>query len=438
MSSNASKAVRLSKQIWSKGYEQFPTRPTSNNIHITGNGATKFLQGLTTNDITKYKVKDDGTPSIIQQNTFLDKRGRIITDGMLWKISENEYVIQTSSNTMKSMLLDHIRGFVLRRTQVNIKELSESISGMIYGTLNDTSPPPSYAVGLDPRDENIGLRVLSLPNQETKEIKDLINQEIFPEYPGTYQLLRRLGGVAEGEEIYSKLPLECNLELLNAISFSKGCYLGQELTARTNYTGVVRKRIMPFILLDAQVQLPQPWVIASMIQRQIANGTAPTDQVNLRPLPQLSIPQAGAIVSDVSSANPPTLLDFISDATSSTIGSSHNPAPLKDKKPLKIMDKSTGKAIAEVISPPVPGTSLVLCTTRLDQVGVMNSKENISGEEEDDYIGWKRTNKIYFDVDESKEFRFLPYIPSWWPLIDRDTGKRKEVGGDGENIDRES
>ena len=126
---------------------------------------------------------------------------------------------------------------------------------------------------------------------------------------------------------------------------------------------------MPLTLLDTQVQLPQPWIIASMIQRQIANGTAPTNQVRLRPLPQLSIPQAGAIVSDVSAANPSTLLDHISDAT--------NPSSIEDntKKPLKLLDKSTGKVIAEVISPPMPGTSLVLCMTRLDQVGITNSKE---------------------------------------------------------------
>ena len=33
---------------------------------------------------------------------------------------------------------------------------------------------------------------------------------------------------------------------LNAISFEKGCYIGQELIARTHYKGVVRKRLMPF------------------------------------------------------------------------------------------------------------------------------------------------------------------------------------------------
>lgn len=431
VSSSSPKAINLKKQIWAKGFEQF--NKNTNNIHISGRGATKFLQGLTTNDISTFPNE-----KIIQNNCFLDKRGRILSDGIVWKIKDNEYMLQTASSKMKDMLLNHIKGFILRRSEVTIKDggMMGQLSGMIYGTLNDEHPPPSYIVGLDPRDDSIGLRVLSIPDEEPKQMSELIDQEIFPEYPGTYQLVRRLAGIAEGQEISNKLPLECNMELLNAISFSKGCYLGQELTARTNYTGVIRKRIMPLILLDTQVQLPQPWIIASMIQRQIANGTAPTNQVRLRPLPQLSIPQAGAIVSDVSAANPSTLLDYISDATNP------NPSSIQDntKKPLKLLDKSTGKVIAEVISPPMPGTSLVLCMTRLDQVGITNSKEKKkhssndtdNDNDVDDYIGWKRTNKICFDVDESKEFRFLPYIPCWWPLIDRDTGKMKEVVDDDE------
>ena len=52
-------------------------------------------------------------------------------------------------------------------------------------------------------------------------------------------------GVAEGDELAGLLPLECNLEALRAISFEKGCYVGQELVARTHHAGVVRKRLAP-------------------------------------------------------------------------------------------------------------------------------------------------------------------------------------------------
>ncbi len=46
----------------------------------------------------------------------------------------------------------------------------------------------------------------------------------------------------------SAVPLEYNLDGLNAISFSKGCYVGQELVARTHFQGMIRKRLMPITL----------------------------------------------------------------------------------------------------------------------------------------------------------------------------------------------
>lgn len=44
------------------------------------------------------------------------------------------------------------------------------------------------------------------------------------------------------------IPLEYNLDVLQGISFDKGCYVGQELVARAHWSGTVRKRLMPFAL----------------------------------------------------------------------------------------------------------------------------------------------------------------------------------------------
>ncbi|KAK1306218.1 hypothetical protein QJS10_CPA10g00788 [Acorus calamus] len=64
-----------------------------------------------------------------------------------------------------------------------------------------------------------------------------------------YYLLWRLErGVAEGSTEILKgeaIPLEYNLAGLNAISFDKGCYVGQESVARTHHRGVIRKRLLP-------------------------------------------------------------------------------------------------------------------------------------------------------------------------------------------------
>ena len=47
------------------------------------------------------------------------------------------------------------------------------------------------------------------------------------------------------------IPLEYNLAALNAINFDKGCYVGQELVARTHHRGVIRKRLMPLNFLQS-------------------------------------------------------------------------------------------------------------------------------------------------------------------------------------------
>ncbi|XP_011500948.1 PREDICTED: putative transferase CAF17 homolog, mitochondrial isoform X2 [Ceratosolen solmsi marchali] len=57
-------------------------------------------------------------------------------------------------------------------------------------------------------------------------------------------------GIGEGVQdllFGVSFPLEINCDYLHGLSFHKGCYIGQELTARTHHTGVIRKRLMPLI-----------------------------------------------------------------------------------------------------------------------------------------------------------------------------------------------
>lgn len=60
--------------------------------------------------------------------------------------------------------------------------------------------------------------------------------------PDHYHLHRLSFSIPENPSDFPALPLEANLELMNGVDYKKGCYVGQELTARTFFKGVVRKR----------------------------------------------------------------------------------------------------------------------------------------------------------------------------------------------------
>jgi folate-binding protein YgfZ len=98
----------------------------------------------------------------------------------------------------------------------------------------------------DPRVSNFGMRIVTSKDIDLKE--NLKNETLGSDLEYTeyrYQL-----GIGEGilDLIPEKsFPLESNCDFMKGVSFQKGCYIGQELTARTYHTGVVRKRLMPLI-----------------------------------------------------------------------------------------------------------------------------------------------------------------------------------------------
>ena len=97
---------------------------------------------------------------------------------------------------------------------------------------------------VDPRLSQLGFRSILSNSHKISEhsLGEQVHWEEFKKW-------RIRNGVAEGdEEIPSgeSIALEYNIDALNGISFNKGCYVGQELMARTHFKGVVRKRLMPF------------------------------------------------------------------------------------------------------------------------------------------------------------------------------------------------
>jgi len=98
----------------------------------------------------------------------------------------------------------------------------------------------------DPRSQLNGVRLLC--NEESLELDSGVKKFEGPE---RYNLIRYMLGIPEGNaELRGVLPLNYCQHFLNGVSFDKGCYIGQELTQRTHFTGVLRRICMPFMVVD--------------------------------------------------------------------------------------------------------------------------------------------------------------------------------------------
>jgi folate-binding protein YgfZ len=99
----------------------------------------------------------------------------------------------------------------------------------------------------DPRLLSLGTRIIC-PKDSLEIEEEEINFKLSDE---DYHIIRTLYCVPEGpDEVKDRLPLNLNFQHLNGISFTKGCYIGQELTQRTYHTGVIRKVAMPFVCAE--------------------------------------------------------------------------------------------------------------------------------------------------------------------------------------------
>ena len=98
----------------------------------------------------------------------------------------------------------------------------------------------------DPRTPEMGWRLLASKNAGLN-----IPEKVEQVAQRAYTVHRMLQGVPEGSKeinLNSSLPLESCMDYMHGVDFHKGCYIGQELTARTHFTGLVRKRILPVVL----------------------------------------------------------------------------------------------------------------------------------------------------------------------------------------------
>ena len=201
-------------------------------VRVKGPDSMDFLQGLMTNDMNH--LENQGSI----YNMFLNTQGRIMFDTFIVKKSESDFLIDCD-HELAGKLVKHLKMYKVRR-KIDIQFQD---SDKVFAIFDDQDPfdeeqemPDVYYK--DVRCTRLGFRSIGNSmdtNCDTEE----------------YLKLRYSLGIPEGGKeipLGKCTPLEYNVEYMHGVSFHKGCYLGQELTARTHHTGVIRKRVMPVFL----------------------------------------------------------------------------------------------------------------------------------------------------------------------------------------------
>lgn len=233
-------------------------------IRIAGATAADYLQGLITNDM---KHVTEGAPSMYAM--FLNTKGRVLYDSIIYKTDDDDvFLIECDTAVAKDLEL-HLKKFKVRRKldiaasqdlriyNVNTLNMVNNVLENNEISVDDDSNKflaeklQNLKIAQDPRIPMLGLRVL-LPNNTTI-LNELQRNGLDGRKADYYRSLRLKLGVGEGIEelpIGNCNPLEANCDYMHGVSFHKGCYIGQELTARTYHTGVIRKRYMPLVFED--------------------------------------------------------------------------------------------------------------------------------------------------------------------------------------------
>jgi len=224
-------------------------------LAVSGDDATDFLQGLISNDMTRV------SPARAIYGALLTAQGKFLHDFFVLSL-EDQILLDCEGSRLED-LMRRLNMYKLR-ARVEIADRSNDFTvAAVFGdgvdkTLGLTDEPGAagtFADGIaymDPRLAAMGARVVT---PDTAALTKSGCEEAEPE---DYERLRLKLGLADGSRdmvVEKAILLENGFEELHGVDWDKGCYTGQELTARTHYRGLIKKRLMPVRIVGP---LPEP------------------------------------------------------------------------------------------------------------------------------------------------------------------------------------
>jgi folate-binding protein YgfZ len=173
-----------------------------------------------------------------------------LIDMMVYRPSDAEIYLQTD-NVRSTDLLARLRRYRLRRP-VNL-EPSDDMQLTLWWGYDGTSAPEDPRIFPDPRHADLGCRIVSSGVSSSAnsgmDLPPALETAKAVAYDN-WNARRIAQAIPEGAvdlQPERALMLEAGLDKLAAVDFEKGCYIGQEVTARTHYRGLVKRRLIPML-----------------------------------------------------------------------------------------------------------------------------------------------------------------------------------------------
>ena len=225
-------------------------------LYLNGEDTKEFLQNLISNDINKVNHSNSCFSSL------LSPQGKFLYEFIIIK-HKSGYLIDCEKPQADG-LFKQLSTYKLR-SKVEILNLSNefvvaAFSHEKFLTFNESKDVPGFTlkyredpIFLDPRNKQLGARLIINLEKLYLSLKklDLLDANM-DEY---YSFSHKLGIVPKDlNKLQNKLfGIECNYEELNGIDFKKGCYVGQENTARIKLKNKLSKRLLPIDIIKGEL-----------------------------------------------------------------------------------------------------------------------------------------------------------------------------------------